>query len=168
MPKIELWKEDFAGVGTLADDVHARGQSSERSVGVGCANQQITSDIVYLSYRRCGGDIIDRSGGVDGQSTCHVGHNETSESGIVVGLSARDSHLCWVRAIVASEVGDEALGERVHIARRYLFGDVVGDRVACDLIVVGEDLYRQFGEVDDRVAVALILLRTIVAHHLGE
>ena len=38
MPKIELWEEDFAGVGTLADDVHARWQSSERSVGVGCAN----------------------------------------------------------------------------------------------------------------------------------
>ena len=88
MPKIELWKEDFAGVGTLADDVHARWQSSERSVGVGCANQQITSDVVYLSYRRCGGDIIDRSGGVDGQGTRHVGHDKTSESGIVVGLAA--------------------------------------------------------------------------------
>ena len=69
---------------------------------------------------------------------------------------------------MASEVGNEALGERVHIARRYLFGEIVGDRIARDLIVVGEDLYRQFGKVDDRVAVALILLRTIVAHHLGE
>ena len=164
-----LRDENFASGCTLADDVDARRQLRHGLIGLLGDADNLARDVIDTCLcARIGGYICNRSGGADGQVASHIGDDEASERSIILGFATRHRDLRRVGTVAGSEVGDEAVGESVLVLRRYFLGDMVGDRVAGNLVVVGKYLNRQLWEVDDGVAIALVILRTIVAHHLGE
>jgi len=164
-----LRDEDLASGCTLADDVDARRQLRHGLIGLLGDADNLARDVIDTCLcARIGGYIRNRSGGADGQVASHIGDNEASERGIILGFATRHRNLRRVGTVGTGEVGGESFGEGVEIARRYLFGKVVCNIVTGDFVVVGKYLNRQLWEVDDGVAIALVILRTIVAHHLGE
>lgn len=105
----------------------------------------------------------------DGHVASDFADGETSE-GLVVGIGgACDLEVGFGRvgAVVVGEVSDEAVGEGVAVSWPHGGSGVFGDCVGGDAIVK-ENLYCQLWVVDEWVTVALVVLRTIVAHHLGE
>ena len=138
-----LRDEDLASGLALANNVHTSRQRTDCGLDVTCANYQITSDIIYVGLCCVGrGNIHCWSGRTDGEVACHVGYDEASERGIILGFATRHRDLRRVGTVGTGEVGGESFGEGVEIARRDLFGKVVCNIVTGDFVVVGKNLNR--------------------------
>lgn len=102
----------------MADDVDARRQLRHGLIGLLGDADNLARDVIDTCLcARIGGYIRNRSGGADGQVASHIGDDEASERGVILGFATRHRDLRRVRTVAGSEVGDEAVGERVLVLR---------------------------------------------------